>query len=112
MNLEELRRICNSMPYVTEDIKWENDLCFCIADKLFCVTNLESPLNISLKVKDEEFDELCSTNAIVPAPYLARYKWISVRDVQRFSKKEWEKYIQQSYTLVKNKLPKSMLKKL
>ena len=112
MDVEELRKICIALPKVTEDIKWGNDLCFCIAGKMFCVTGLSSPMQISLKVKDDEFDELCSTADIIPAPYVARYKWALITNINRFSKKEWEHYIMQSYGLVRAKLPKKALKDL
>jgi predicted DNA-binding protein (MmcQ/YjbR family) len=109
MNIEQLRAFCLSLPHATEDVKWGNDLCFCIACKMFCITGFSSPLKVSMKVKDEEFEELSSSEGIVPAPYVARYKWILVEAVSRFSKKEWEHYIQQSYELVKGKLSKKEL---
>jgi hypothetical protein len=31
MNSEMLRQICSSLATVTEDIKWGNDLVFCVA---------------------------------------------------------------------------------
>ncbi len=110
MNIETLRSICKKLPAVTEDVKWGNDLCFLIAGKMFCVTGFESPLKISLKVNDEEFEELSASEGIIPAPYLARYKWILVEDVNAFNKKQWEHFINQSYELVKAKLPKKLLK--
>jgi hypothetical protein len=42
MTLDLIREIASKLPHVTEDIKWGNDLCFCIAGKMFCVTGLES----------------------------------------------------------------------
>ena len=112
MDIYELRKVCTRLPNVTEDIKWGNDLCFCIAEKMFCVAGLSTPIQISLKVKEDEFDELCATPDIISAPYVARYKWILVTDINRFSKKEWTHYITQSYQLVKNKLAKKVLKEL
>lgn len=109
MNIEQLQKICNNLPAVKEDIKWGHDLCFLIGDKMFCVTGLEGPLKVSLKVKDEEFEELCSTPGIVIAPYVGRYKWVLIEDVNVFSKKEWEHYIRQSYELIKAQLPKKKL---
>ncbi|MGZ3753679.1 MAG: MmcQ/YjbR family DNA-binding protein [Mucilaginibacter sp.] len=106
MNIEVIRDICMQLPNVTEDIKWGDDLCFCIADKMFCVAVLSPPLKVSLKVADNEFEELSSTPGIIPAPYVARYKWILVEDVNRFTANEWEYYICQSYALVKARLPK------
>ncbi len=112
MDIEILRSICNKLPKVTEDIKWEHDLCFCIGEKMFCVTGFNAPMHVSLKVNADEFDELCATENIVPAPYLARHKWILIKDANRFTKKEWQHYIMQSYQLVKEKLPKKILNEL
>ena len=112
MDLEKLRNYCNSLPHVTEDVKWGNDLCFLIGGKMFCVTGFNSPLKVSLKVNDDEFEELTSKDGIIPAPYLARYKWIYIQKENAFSKKDWEQYIRQSYELVKAKLPKNILNEL
>lgn len=107
MNIERLREFCLSLPDATEDVKWGNDLCFLISEKIFCVTPLESEsFSVSLKVLPEEFDELCTKELIIPAPYLARYKWVLIKEASAFSGKEWEHFIKQSYDLVKAKLPK------
>lgn len=79
---------------------------------MFCVTGLDGPFGISLKVTDDEFEELSVTPGIIPAPYVARYKWIFINDANRFTVIEWKHYIQQSYHLVKANLPKSVLAKL
>ena len=108
-NIDELREFCLSLKGATEDVKWGADLCFCIGTKMFCVTGFNAPLRVSLKVKDDEFDELCSREGIEPAAYTGRFKWILVEDARVFSKKEWVHYILQSYELVKSKLPKKVL---
>jgi len=81
MDIEAIRDICKTLPSVTEDIKWGNDLCFMIGGKMFCVVPMDIPLKISLKVTDEEFGELTDRRGIIPAPYAARYKWILIEDV-------------------------------
>ena len=106
MNIEDIRSFCLALPGVTEDIKWGHDLCFCIAKKMFCVTSLQEPLTISFKVTDEEFDEVSNSEGFVPAPYVARYKWVLLENPARMEKKKLLAYITQSYQLVKMKLPK------
>ena len=108
MDIETLGDLCRSLPAVTEDVKWGHDLCFSVADKMFCVAALDGPLSVSFKVKDEEFDEMSSSPGIRPAPYVARYKWVLVEEIDSLSRKEWEHYIRQSYDLVKAKLPKKV----
>lgn len=112
MDLENLCNYCNSLPHVTEDIKWGHDLCFLIGGKMFCVTGFTEPIKVSLKVNDEEFEELLAREGIIPAPYLARHKWIYVQKQTVFTRKEWERYILQSYELLKAKLPKRTVQNL
>ena len=112
MDIEALRAICKKLPAVTEDIKWGNDLCFCIGKKMFCVAGLQTPTSVSFKVKDDEFDEMSSRPGMEPAPYVARYKWVLVTDLNALTKKQWDHYVRQSYELVKSRLPKNILKTL
>lgn len=109
MNIKKLRELCLGLPGATEDIKWGADLCFCVGKKMFCVTGLESAVfMVSLKVLDEEFDEMCSRPGIRPADYVARYKWITIENAASLSAKEWDHYVRQSYALVRAKLPKKI----
>jgi predicted DNA-binding protein (MmcQ/YjbR family) len=112
MNIEWLRNFCLSLPKVTEDVKWGNDLCFLIGGKMFCVTGTGGELTASFKCDEEDFNELCEREGIIPAPYLARNKWVYVQRASAFSKNEWEHYIQKSYKLVAAKLPKKLQKEL
>ncbi len=108
MNIESLRTFCLSLPGVTEDIKWGYDLCFCIGEKMFCVTTADTAEGASFKVRDEEFDEMTGREGIIPAPYMARAKWVYVLDFLWLSNAEWQHFIRQSYELVKAKLPKKI----
>lgn len=112
MDSETIRSICQKLPHVTEDIKWGNDLCFMIGGKMFCVVVLNTPTKVSFKVTDEEFGDLTVRPGIIPAPYVARYKWILVEDITVFNNKVWQHYITQSYQLVKSKLPKKIVSQL
>ncbi|MBX2889882.1 MAG: MmcQ/YjbR family DNA-binding protein [Saprospiraceae bacterium] len=108
MDIEMLRTLCLSLPSATEDIKWENDLCFCVGGKMFCATGLEPDSPISFKVPDDSFDEISTRPGFKPAPYLARAKWVSVAEYGLLSKEEWAFFVRQSYELVRAKLPKKI----
>jgi len=108
MNTDSIRDICMKLPHVTEGIKWGNDLCFMIGGKMFCVVALIEPIKVSIKVTTEEFDELTILPGIVPAPYVAKHKWILIENTGIFNKIKWSFYIEQSYNLVKSKLPKKV----
>jgi predicted DNA-binding protein (MmcQ/YjbR family) len=110
MNIEDIRAYCKKLPHVTEDVKWGSDLCFCIGGKMFCVVPLEGELRITFKVMEDEFEDLSVSNGFIPAPYLARNKWVTLVDVTTLNRKELENYLKQSYELIKAKLPKKLQK--
>jgi predicted DNA-binding protein (MmcQ/YjbR family) len=109
MTISEIREICLAFRSVTEDIKWENHLCFNIGGKMFLVTAPDNvPVSASFKTSDEDFELLPNRAGFIPAPYMARNKWIFVDDISRFSNKEWQKYLQLSYELIFSKLSKRL----
>lgn len=112
MNTETLRNVCLQLPKVKEEIKWGNDLVFTIGEKMFCVTSFDDPFKASFKVPDEIFEELCNREGFIPAPYMARAKWVMVTNEAGLSKTEWETYVRQSYELVKGKLTKKLRQEL
>ena len=113
MNVEIIQNLCKELPAVTEDIKWGHDLVFSIGGKMFCVIGLDqSPTSASFKVTEETFEEMCNREGFKPAPYVAKYKWVWIDDISRMSKSEWKKYIEQSYSLVKQKLTPKIKKQM
>ena len=104
MTRELLRDFCLQLPGCTEDIKWKVDLCFCVGEKMFSVQGLAEPYGVSFKTTPEEFEHLISRSGIEPAPYVARYHWVLVTDMDSLSDKEWQEYIQSSYDMVFSKL--------
>ena len=111
MDIATLRAFCLSFPGAKEDVKWGNDLTFMVGEKVFCFTGFKNPPGVSIKVPEEEFAELTATPGITPAPYLARYKWVAIENVNTIPRKELERLLRQSYELVKAKLPKGVLKR-
>ncbi|MBC7950012.1 MAG: MmcQ/YjbR family DNA-binding protein [Chitinophagaceae bacterium] len=113
MTLEGIEEICTRMPHVTADIKWETHVCYCVGGKIFIITNPENlPVTASFKVDDDDFGSLSEKEGCKPAPYLAKYKWIYIDDINRMSKKEWEKYLKKAHQIVAAKLPPKIKKQL
>lgn len=113
MDLEALRRYCLSLPHATEDIQWGNNLLFRVARKMFVIASLDqTPVSLSFKCSDEEFAELLEREGIVPAPYLARNKWVMIESLDALPPKELKRLIRDSYTMVAAKLPKQVRSEL
>jgi predicted DNA-binding protein (MmcQ/YjbR family) len=106
MNTDKLREYCLSFPGTTEGIKWEDHLCFMVADKIFLITGMDDQSQVTLKVRDEEYVTLIEKDGIIPAPYLARNKWVGIEKRNALSQSEWKKFIQLSYDIIKSKLSK------
>ena len=113
MTIEEIRSCCLALPGVTEDIKWEDHLCFNVGGKMFLVTAPDNfPVSASFKASDADFEELQEREGFIPAPYMARYKWIFVDNLERMTGEEWDKYIRISYDLVFAKLSGKVKKEI
>jgi predicted DNA-binding protein (MmcQ/YjbR family) len=109
MTVERLRQICRALPDVTEDIKWGQDLAFCVGKKMFAVVNLEHPHQLSFKCTPESFGELAERPGLKPAPYLARAMWIQEEVLgEALERRELEALIRASYDLVRAKLPRRL----
>ena len=107
MTVESIRRWCLALPAVTEDVKWDDDLVFSVGGRMFCVAMLEPPHRLSFKCDDETFGELIEREGIIPAPYLARAKWVSLEALDGLMEwNELEARLRRSYDLVKASLPK------
>ncbi len=113
MHLEDLQLICEQLPGTTTDIKWDYHLCFNVGEKMYLITSPdEVPVSASFKVTDEDFERLCALPGIIPAPYMARNKWVKIDDISRLSKKEWETLLMQSHVLIASKLTVKLKKEL
>lgn len=112
MNIELLQDLCKSFPSVAEDVKWDNDLCFSVGQKMFCVASLEPPLRISFKVPVEDFESMRTRVGFIPAPYLARANWVTVIDCSKVKFGEWPVLIRKSYDLVVQRLSKKLRNQL
>jgi len=108
MEADKLRKHCGSWPGVSESVKWEDDLVFSVANKMFVVTALRGPHRnrMSFKVEPDRFLELTDQPGMMPAPYMARAFWISITEPERFSEAQIKTFVRRSYELVRGGLSK------
>jgi predicted DNA-binding protein (MmcQ/YjbR family) len=101
MSVECIRRFCLSFSHATENLQWGDDLCFKVGGKIFALLSLSSvPQRLMLKCTPERFAELVEQDDIVPAPYVGRYKWVSLERLDVLPWGEIKDLIQQSYEMV------------
>jgi predicted DNA-binding protein (MmcQ/YjbR family) len=113
MDFEAAKVLCRSFAGCTEDIKWGADLVFSVGEKMFAVTGSVTPAEgMSFKVEDDRFLELTDRRGIVPAPYLARAKWVHVNREADLSDQEAAELLRRSYELVLAKLTKKLQREI
>jgi predicted DNA-binding protein (MmcQ/YjbR family) len=113
MNLNKAKAVCRSLPGATEDIKWETNLVFSVGEKMFAVTGADgSERGISFKVDDDRFLELTDRPGIIPAPYLARAKWVYIENPKAISDTEAAQLLKRSYELVFARLTKKLQREI
>jgi predicted DNA-binding protein (MmcQ/YjbR family) len=103
---EPLLDLCRSLPGVTEDVKWDNDLVFSVGGKMFAVFALPDLEKMSFKVEPTLFPVLTARPGIIPAPYMAKHSWISLVDRDALPRQELEELVRESHALVAQKLTK------
>ena len=108
MNVAAIKKFCASLPGVTGDIKWGVDLVFSVGGKMFCVAFVDrhGKETVSFKVDDDLFLQYTDREGFIPAPYLARAKWVQVIDLKKVAIAEMKSLIKRSHELVALKLTK------
>lgn len=96
---------CLAFPAVVQEEKWDDDVRFSVGEKLFCMISKTSPHQISLKCRLEDFHRLISQPGIVPAPYLARYHWVQIKQLDTLPVPQLQALLLNAYDLVVNSLP-------
>ena len=106
MNANQLQRFCMTLQGATEQIQWGDDRVFKIGGKMFACSGLEKDSLYSFKA-GERFLELTDLPGIIPAPYLARAKWVQIDPAScELSASQLKELLQSSYEQVLAKLPK------
>jgi len=113
MNLKKAKEYCRTLAGTTEDIKWGDNLVFSVGTKMYaCMDENEAAKAIAFKVDDDRFLELTDRPGIIPAPYLARMKWVLVEDLAKMPDAEARALIRRSHELVFAKLTKKLQKEI
>lgn len=107
-----LQTFCRSLPHVTEDIKWGADLVFSVGGKMFAAFDAKGGPGYGFKTTPETFVMLTKQDGIIPAPYAARFHWVSVVDPKVLPQAAAKELISESYHLVAAKLPGKVRRKL
>jgi predicted DNA-binding protein (MmcQ/YjbR family) len=107
VNIELVREFCLSLPHVTESLQWDEDLVFKVGGKMFAVADTKE-FRVSFQCAPDVFAELLERQNMAPAPYLARYHWVSLESPSAMRWTEARDLLRASYDRVFATLPKKI----
>ncbi len=110
MTPAKAKAFCLALPAATHDVKWGADHVYSVGGKMFAVMGPDG--SMSFKVDDHRFLELTDREGFIPAPYMARAKWVQVKDVKSVPDAELKALVARSHALVALKLTKKMRESL
>jgi predicted DNA-binding protein (MmcQ/YjbR family) len=102
---------CAALPGAHMDVQWGDDHVWKVGGKMFAVRGGSSP-SFSFKATDIAFEALTSTGPGVPAPYLARAKWVWFADLATQDEAEVAHWLKTAHGLIAGKLTKKLQKEL
>ena len=106
MKRDALIEHCRKLAGATEDIKWGKDLIFSVGGKMFAGFQLPDGEPIGFKVEPRVFDAMTGKNGVIPAPYMAKHKWVLLENAKALPADDVKALLTRSHELVAAKLPK------
>jgi len=109
MTPEAFDKACLALPGATMTVQWGDDQVYKVGGKMFAVLGPAVPQGgVSFKVSDVAFEALTETGRAIPAPYLARAKWVRFDDLEALDKAEVTDWLKSAHALIAGKLTKKV----
>jgi len=117
MTRDEFDTYCGSLKATTHVVQWGNASVWKIGGKIFAICsgwggkgaegNSDRGDRISFKCSDMAYALLTEEEGILPAPYLARAKWVQLQSADAMNDDDIRGYIDHAYRIVAGKLTKA-----
>jgi predicted DNA-binding protein (MmcQ/YjbR family) len=107
MTPDQFNDICSDLPATTNVIQWGNASVWKVGGKIFAICSSwgsAGDQRINFKCSDLAYSLLIQEDGIIPAPYLARAKWVRVERQDALSDDDIKAYITAAHSLISAKL--------
>ncbi|MBL4837445.1 MAG: MmcQ/YjbR family DNA-binding protein [Kordiimonadaceae bacterium] len=109
MKRDELDSLCRSLTGTSNVIQWGGASVWKVGGKIFAVCAVwgeGADEKISFKCSDSSYQILCELEGVIPAPYLARAKWVQVLSNASLADEDIQSYIVEAHSIIAGKLTK------
>ncbi|MTI00311.1 MmcQ/YjbR family DNA-binding protein [Roseibium sp. RKSG952] len=115
MTPEKFDQFCASLPATTNVVQWGNASVWKVGGKIFAICSRwgtgDHP-RYGFKCSDLSYDMLIQQDGLIPAPYLARAKWVQMETPGALSDEDLAAYISAAHRIIAAKLTKKLRKEL
>lgn len=127
MTRDSFDTFCASLPATTHIVQWGNASVWKVGGKIFAICSTWGQAQagktkaqagekkgdrFSFKCSDLSYQILIEQDGLVPAPYLARAKWVAMEKANALSDDELKSYITNAHEIIVGKLTKTLRKEL
>jgi len=111
MTRDEFDTYCASLKATTHVVQWGGASVWKIGGKIFALApnTAEGEFqSISFKCSDLSYEILIQQEGLIPAPYLARMKWVALENEKGMNDDDLKDYITTAYEIIIGKLTKKL----
>lgn len=115
MTRDQFDIYCASLKATTHVVQWGDASVWKIGGKVFAIHSGlgdKDTHTMSFKCSELNFQILCQLEGIIPAPYLARGKWVQILSKDAMSNQDVKDYITASFDIISKKLTKKLQSEL
>ena len=108
MTPKQVEAAALALPGAALSIQWGDDRVYKVGGKMFAAMGGDKAPSLSFKATDLSFEMLTERDGIIPAPYMARAKWVQLTTLKAMDDKELKERLAEAHRLVVAKLPKKL----
>lgn len=123
MNRDEFDAFCKTLKATTHVVQWGGASVWKVGGKIFAICSNWGPddketedpsgeARISFKCSELSYQILCELDGVIPAPYLARAKWVLAQQDSALSDEDIKSYIIDAHAIIAGKLTKKLQREL
>ncbi len=115
MTRDEFDIFCSRLPATTHVVQWGNASVWKVGGKIFAICSRWGDGDLprfSFKCSDISYALLIQQDGLIPAPYLARAKWVQMEEEGALDDDSLKAYIEAAHKIISAKLTRKQRNEL
>ncbi|HEY7976790.1 MAG TPA: MmcQ/YjbR family DNA-binding protein [Rhizomicrobium sp.] len=110
MTYNEVGKFLKALKHATMVVQWGDHHVYKIGGKVFAIVggSGDAEPGLTFKAGETSFEILTQQKGIIPAPYMARNKWVKLETLSALKDSELKAYLKRSYDMIAAGLTKKL----